>query len=71
MTNYRQLEKRSSDGTDCTTWKVQGYLLIVIRVLAGASDPVLNKTRFLLPRLQLPRLQLLVQISARSYIRLT
>jgi hypothetical protein len=33
----RTLQKSSSDGTDCTTWKVQGYLLIVIRVLAGAS----------------------------------
>jgi hypothetical protein len=27
----------SSNGTDCTTWKLQGYLLIVIRILAGAS----------------------------------
>jgi hypothetical protein len=31
-----QHEKSSSNGTDCTTCKVQGYLLIVIRVPVGA-----------------------------------
>src|ERR1700735_1614905 len=36
-TNYGQCET-TSNGTDCTTWKVHGYLLIVIRVPAGASS---------------------------------
>ena len=30
------MEKLASNGTDCTTWKVHGYLLIVIRIAAGA-----------------------------------
>src|SRR5271156_2606555 len=38
--NHGQHGKTSSNGTDCTTWKVQSYLLIVIRVLAGASTSV-------------------------------
>jgi len=28
--------KLAPNGTDCTTWKVHGYLLIVIRIAAGA-----------------------------------
>jgi hypothetical protein len=32
--------KTSSNGTDCTTWKVHSYLLIVIRVLAAACISV-------------------------------
>jgi len=35
-----------SNGTDCTTWKVHGYLLILIRVMAraytGASQRALS-----------------------------
>jgi hypothetical protein len=31
-----------SNGTDCTTWKVHSYLLIVIRVLAAASTSVVQ-----------------------------
>ena len=31
------MEKLASNGTDCTTWKVQGYLLIVIRIAAEAN----------------------------------
>jgi hypothetical protein len=30
------MEKLASNGTDCTTWKVQRYLLIVICIAAGA-----------------------------------
>jgi hypothetical protein len=32
--------KTSSNGTDCTTWKVHSYLLIVIRAWAAASTSV-------------------------------
>jgi hypothetical protein len=35
--NQGQHGKLASNGTDCTTWKVQGYLLIVIRVWTEAS----------------------------------
>jgi hypothetical protein len=34
--NMEKMEKLASNGTDCTTWKVHGYLLIVIRIAAGA-----------------------------------
>jgi hypothetical protein len=36
MTTRDNMEKLASNGTDCTTWKVQGYLLIVVSIVAGA-----------------------------------
>src|SRR3984885_9415341 len=68
--NQGQHGKTSSNGTDCTTWKVQGYLLIVIRVWTGASTRAAQV--MLSPALSATSASAtMVQIPSELYIRLT